>query len=40
MTPSKAERREVLKAARASKKIKFIDNPIIAEVARITTMRD
>lgn len=40
MTPSKAQRREVLKAARASKKIKFMDNPTIAEAARIITMRD
>lgn len=40
MTPSKAQRREVLKAACASKKIKFMNNPIIAEAARIITMRD
>lgn len=38
--PSKAQRREILKAARASKKIKFMDDPAIAEAAHITTMRD
>lgn len=39
-TPSKAQRREILKAARASKKIKFMDNPAIAKASRITKMRD
>lgn len=38
--PSKAQRREILKAACVSKKIKFMDNPAIAEAACITTMRD
>ncbi len=38
--PSKAQRREILKAACASKKIKFMDDLAIIEAARITTMRD
>lgn len=37
---SKAQWREILKAACASKKIKFMDDPTIAEATRITTMRD
>ena len=37
---SKAQRQKILKAARVSKKIKFIDDPAIVEAARITTMRD
>lgn len=38
--PSKAERREILKAARTSKKIKFMDDPAIAKADYITKMRD
>ena len=38
--PSKAERREILKATHASKKIKFLNGPTIIEVDRITKMRD
>lgn len=33
-------RREVLKSAKASKKIKYMDDPIVAEKARITALRD
>ena len=38
--PTKNEKREVLKAARASKKAKFMDDPAIASAAKITAMRD
>lgn len=36
----KAQRKEILKAARASKKAKFMDDLIIAEAARIRALRD
>lgn len=38
--PTKVQRKEILKAARASKKAKFMDDPTIAGAARITAMRD
>lgn len=34
------DRKTALKAAQTSKKIKFIDDPAIAEAARITALRD
>lgn len=34
------DRKEALRAARASKKVKYIDDPIIAEKARIIALRD
>lgn len=37
---SKLERKAALKAARASKKIKYMDDPVVAEAAKITAMRD
>lgn len=33
-------RREVLRSSKASKKIKYMDNPVVAEKARITALRD
>lgn len=38
--PTKAQRKSILKAARASKKAKFMDDPTVAEVAQITALRD
>lgn len=37
---TKGQRKEALKAARASKKIKYMDDPIIAEAARVNSLRD
>ncbi len=39
MTLSKAQRKQVFKAACAFKKIKFMDNPTITGAARIIMMR-
>lgn len=36
----KLERKAVLKAVQASKKIKYMDDPVIAKAAKITTMKD
>ena len=38
-SPIKARRKAILKAARASKKAKFIDDPIVAEAAQITALK-
>lgn len=38
--PSKLERKAVLTAARTSKKIKYMDDPVVAKAAKITAMRD
>lgn len=35
-----SDRKETLKAARASKKVKYMDDPVIAGAARITALRD
>ena len=39
MIPTRAVRKEALKAARASKKAKGLDDPIVAMEARITALR-
>ncbi len=36
----RTERKKLLKAARVSKKLKYIDNPAIAEAAHLTKLRD
>ena len=38
--PSKAERKATLKALRTSKKLKYMDDPKVAEEARLITLRD
>ena len=38
--PSKAQRKATLKALRNSKKLKYMDDPLVAEEARITALRD
>ena len=40
ITTSKIKRKAALKAARASKKVKYMDNPVAAENARITVLRN
>lgn len=37
---SRIEQKTALKAARASKKVKFLDDPVVAETAKITVLRD
>lgn len=37
---SKIKQKAALKAARASKKVKYLDDPVAAEAARITALRD
>ena len=37
---TKTEKRSILQSACASKKMKFMDNPTVAEAARITQLRD
>lgn len=38
--PSRAERKMVLEAARLSKKLKYMDDPTVAEAAELTALRD
>lgn len=38
--PTKAQRKSILKTAQASKKAKFMNDPRVAEVARIIELRD
>lgn len=38
--PTKAQKKEILKAAQVSKKAKFMDDPTIAKTAWITVLRD
>lgn len=38
--PSKAQRREIFKTTCAFKKIKFMNNPVIAKSSHITKIRD
>lgn len=38
--PTRAKRKAVLKAARISKKLKGMDDPVLAEASRITALRD
>lgn len=38
--PSRAERKETLKAARTSKKLKYMDDLVVAEAAKMTALRD
>lgn len=40
LVPTKAERKTALKAARASKKAKYMDDPAVAETARLDALRD
>ena len=40
LVPSKAERKAFLKAARQSKKLRYMDDPTIAEAAHLTALRD
>ena len=38
--PFKAKRKVTLKAFKTSEKLKYIDNPMVAEETRLTTLRD
>lgn len=38
--PTKAQKKEILKATYESKKIKYMDDSIIVEASQITTLRD
>lgn len=38
--PSKAQKKTTLKALKTSKKLKYMDNPKVAEAAYLTTLRD
>lgn len=38
--PSRAERKMILQAARLSKKLKYMDDPAVAEAAKLTALRD
>ena len=39
-TPTKAKRKATLKAFRTAKKLKYMDDPLVAKEARITALRD
>lgn len=39
-TPSRSERRAMLKAARASKKLRYLDDPVNAAASRLIDRRD
>lgn len=40
LAPTRLEKKEAFRSARASKKAKYLDDPVVAKAARITGMRD